>query len=130
MKRKECCVQMKKNNWSASGFGNNVSPNLVKDEFLDVEIIILLQGDNMFGNPVYSYLQATGRNLKEMFAKMQSGENFKPSDYGTVLAAGSGEPTDEVREEMKNTYNMVDVPAPRIPKPVFTQPKFFGDEEY
>ena len=44
----------------------------------------------------------TGRNLKEMFAKMQNNENFKPADFGTVLAAGRGEPTPEVREEMRD----------------------------
>jgi hypothetical protein len=121
---------VKKNNWSASGFGKHVSPDLVDDKFLDVEIVILLQGSNMFGDSIYSYLQITGRNLKEMFGKMQAGENFKPSDYGTVLSAGRDQPSAEVRAEMKNTYNMIDVPMPKAaPRPVFVQPKFFGDDE-
>jgi hypothetical protein len=120
---------MRKNNWSASGFGKGVSPSLVKDEFLDVEIIILLQGTNMFGDNVYAYLQIVGRNLKEMFGKMQKGDNFKPADFGTVLAAGRGEPTAEVREEMMTTYNLLEVPLQRpVPKPVFSQPKFFDEE--
>lgn len=121
---------VRKNNWSASGFGKIVSPDLVKDEFLDVEVIIMLQGTNMFGDDVYAYLQIVGRNLKEMFGKMQKGENFKPADYGAVLAAGRGEPPPEVREEMMNTYHMLDVPLPRsLNRPVFTQPKFFDEEE-
>lgn len=120
---------MKKNNWTASGFGKGVSPDLVKDEFLDVEIIILLQGANMFGDDVFAYLQIVGRNLKEMFGKMQKNENFKPADFGTVLAAGRGEPSAEVREEMMTTYNLLEVPLPRqAPKPVFSQPKFFGED--
>jgi len=118
----------RKNNWSASGFGKNVSPTLVKDEFLDVEIVILMQGSNLFGDPVYSYIEITGRNLKEMFAKIQNNDNFKPSDFGTVLSAGRGEPSPEVREEMRVTYNMIDVPVPRQPKPNLTQPKFFDEE--
>jgi hypothetical protein len=120
---------VRKNNWSASGFGKYVSPDLVQDKFLDVEIVILMQGDNLFGDPIYSYLLVTGRNLKEMFAKMQRGENFMPSDYGTVVAAGRGDPPQEVRDEIALTYKMIDVPMPRPKKPVFSQPKFFGDEE-
>ena len=123
-------LMVKKNNWTASGFGKGVSPDLVKDEFLDVEIIILLQGSNMFGDEVYSYVQIIGRNLKEMFAKMQKNENFKPADFGTVLMAGRGVPTTEVKEEMAATHGMVDVPMPKAPvAPVFVQPKFFGDAE-
>ena len=119
---------MKKNNWSASGFGKNVSPDLVSDEFLDTEVIILLQGNNLFGDAVYSYLQITGRNLKDMFSKMRAGENFKPADFGDVVRAGKGDPTDEVREEMKIAYNMIDVPMPKQAfKPLF-QPKSFNDE--
>ncbi len=121
---------MAKNNWSASGFGKGVSPDLVKDQFLDVEIIILLQGNNLFGDSIYSYIQINGRNLKEMFTKMQGGENFKPSDFGTVLAAGTGTPSAEVQEEMRTTHGMVDVPVPQRPKPAFSQPKFFGDDSY
>jgi len=120
---------VKRNNWAASGFGKHVSPDLVSDEFLDTVIVILLKGNNLFGDAVYSYLQLDGRSLKAMFAKMQAGENFKPADFGTVLAAGRGEPTQDVRDEMAMTHNMIDVPVPEAPaKPAFVQPKFFGEE--
>ena len=99
-------------NWSKQGFGRFVSPDLVDDRFLDVEIVLLMQGTNLFGDEIYSYVELTGRNVKEMFAKMQAGENFKPSDFGKVLVAGRGEPPPEVREEMRQTYNMIDVPMP------------------
>jgi len=118
---------MKKNNWSASGFGKNVSPELVSEEFLDTEVIVLLQGSNMFGDSVYSYVRLIGRSLREMFAKMQKGENFKPAEYGEVLAAGRGEPSDEVRAEMRETYNMIDVPVPKANTMPMLQPKFFDD---
>jgi tetratricopeptide (TPR) repeat protein len=98
--------------WSGPGFGRFVSPDLVDDRFLDVEIVMLLQGANLFGDEIFSYIELTGRNLKEMFAKMQVGENFKPSDFGKVLAGGRGKPSPEIREEMRQTYNMVDVPMP------------------
>jgi hypothetical protein len=89
-----------------------VSPDLVDDRFLDAVIVILLQGTNLFGDEIYSYLEANGRNLKEMFAKMKAGENFVPSDFGKVLAAGRGDPSPEVQEEMRKTYNMIDIPTP------------------
>jgi hypothetical protein len=120
---------VKKNNWAASGFNNNISPDLITDELLDLEVVILLQGTNLFGDAIYSYLQLTGQHLKEMFARMQTGENFKPAEYGTVLQAGRGEPTPEVRDEMAKTYNMIDVPMPAAPvQPAFIQPKFFDEE--
>ena len=119
---------VQKNNWAASDFGKHVSPDLVEERFLDVEIVILLQGNNLFGDLVYSYVQLKGKDLKEMFAKMQSGENFKPSDFGTVLSAGRGDPPREVREEMATNYHMIDIPAPKTAPQVFVQPKFFGDE--
>ncbi len=87
-----------------------------------------MQGTNLFGDHINSYLQLTGQNLKNMFAKMQAGENFKPADFGTVLSAGRGEPTKEVRDEMAATYNMIEVPAPATVTPAFVQPKFFTDE--
>lgn len=118
---------MIKNNWSTPGLGRNVAPELVSDEYLETEIVILLQGTNLFGDRVYSYLQLMGKALKEMFAKMQAGQNFKPADFGTVLAAGRGDPSEEIRKEMKEKYNMIDVPTPK-PKPIANfQPKFFDD---
>jgi hypothetical protein len=47
-----------------------------------------------------------------MFAMMQAGENFKPANFGTVITAGVGEPSQEVRDEMKRRYDMIDVPTP------------------
>lgn len=106
-------------NWSErSGFGRFVSPDLVDDRFLDVEIVILMQGTNLFGDEIYSYVELIGRNLKKMFAKMQAGENFTPADFGKVLAAGRREPPPEVREEMRKTYNMIDIPMPGRAVPV------------
>jgi hypothetical protein len=88
-----------------------------------VEIVILLQGTNLKNEQIYSYIEITGRSLKELFRKMQANENFKPVDYGIVLASGTGEPTEEVRAKMKNEFNMIEVPMPetrRVDQPEFT----------
>ncbi len=122
---------IKKNNWSTGAFGGAESASSIIDEkLLDVDIVILLQGTNLFGDGIYSYLRLPGRKLKEMFAKMRAKENFNPSDYGEVLSAGRGDPSQDVRNEMAATYNMIDVPMPKpaAKPPVFVQPKFFNDE--
>ena len=99
----------------------------MSDEFLDDEVIVLLQGTNLYGDPVYSYVKLTGKSRKEMFAKMRTGENFRPVDFGTIVASGSGEPPEDVREKMKKEYDMVDVPVPAEPIPAI-QPKSSEDE--
>jgi hypothetical protein len=47
-----------------------------------------------------------------MFAAMNSGENFKPSDYGTVLFADTGQIPQEVMDAMRDKYGMLDIPMP------------------
>jgi Caspase domain len=96
-----------------SGFGKNVSPDWVNEDLNDVEVIILLQGNNATGDPVFSYLKLLGSSLREMFRAMAAGQNFSPAHYGEVLEAGLGDPPAEIRQKMKEKYNMIDVPAPR-----------------
>jgi tetratricopeptide (TPR) repeat protein len=98
--------------WS---IGRAVSPDLVEDRFLDTEIVLLLQGDNLDGDKIYSYVRLIGRNLKQMFVAMQSGKNFKPSDFGDVVEAGLGEPSKDAREALAKQYSMVDVPIVAAP---------------
>ena len=104
-------------NWG-SGFDRSVSPDFIDDRFLDVEIVLLMNGTNPFGDEIYSYVKINGRNLKKMFVKMQMGENFKPADFGEILAAGRGEPSPEVRKEMCQTYNLTEAPIPSRAVPV------------
>ncbi len=99
---------------------------LVADEYLDTEIVILLQGENALGNPVYSYTEILGSDLKLMFAEMQAGENFQPSDYGTVLYSGAGSPPQDIRDKMDKEYNMSGVPLP-FQEPAMLQ-TFLNDE--
>lgn len=118
-----------KNNWSVSGAKQNVSPDMVPDEFLEAEVVLLMQGTNLFGDAVYAYLKVTGKNLKAMFTKMKAGENFKPADFGSILAAGRGVPSEELKNEMRAEYNMLDVPQSKVGGFAnAAQPKFFGDD--
>ena len=130
--------------------------DLTEDELNEL-VVVLVVGKNMFGDDIFSYVQLPLHRFKEMAVKMVRNENFKSSDYGTVLAAGRGLPSAELKKEMADNYNMFDIdpiksgvdkPAPdakpfiKIPKDLtdfkasikgqkstMSQPKFFGDEE-
>jgi HEAT repeat protein len=98
--------------WTAPGIGRYVSPDMVRDEYLDEILVILLQGSNMFGTRAYSYIELPGRHLRRMFDAMQSGRNHQPAEYGTVIFTGVGEPPPDVRDIMQKVYNMAEVPMP------------------
>jgi hypothetical protein len=85
-------------------------PDSAPADLDDVEVVILLQGNNVLGEPIYSYLKLLGASLRAMFRAMAAGQNFKPTDYGEILESGRGLPSAEVRERMKLQYNMIDVP--------------------
>ena len=102
--------------------------DLISKEYLDTDFVLLLRGNNLYGDPLYSYVKLTGRNLEKVFIRMQSRKHFKPADFGTILVAGRGEPPQEIRDEMKKEYNMVDVPMPGKPIPSL-QPRFLDDED-
>ncbi|MDE3060833.1 MAG: hypothetical protein KGJ06_07470 [Pseudomonadota bacterium] len=82
-------------------------------EDLDKSVVLLLYGKNSFGDKIYSYLKITIRALDNLKEAVISGKPFTPSDFGTVIAAGKGEPTDEVRSEVNNLYQVFESQQPR-----------------
>ena len=96
--------------WVTRALSNNSTPVEMTEDVLDEKGVILLQGTNIHGDPIYSYLQLTIRSLQQLRDRMRSGEKFLPADFGEVLAAGRGEPDNELRSEMAVTYNLVDAP--------------------
>lgn len=116
--------------WKTSAFSKNSTPVELDDALLDEKVVILLQGKNVYGDPIYTYLQMTLRSLQQLRDKMRQQQDFMPAEYGTVLAAGKGEPSPELRSEMAITHNMVDVPKPRpaaTPAFAIPQPKLWDD---
>jgi hypothetical protein len=123
-----------KKEWVTKALGGlNLSPEeKISDAVLDEEAVILIDGTNVFGDPIYSYVKISLRNFKKLRDVMIAGTNFSPSDFGEVLMAGRGEPSQEVKDEMRIKYKMVDIPRPPPPAAFpqgFSQPKFFNDEE-
>lgn len=97
--------------WVAKSFSSNSTPVAITDEMLRDDVVILLQGTNIHGDAVFSYLKLSLQRLFDLKMRMLKGEQFMPSDFGTVLAAGSGEPSPELMSEMRIEHNMLDVPT-------------------
>ena len=116
--------------WKTGAYSKNSTPVAVDDEALNEKVVVLLQGKNIYGDPIYTYIQLTLKNLISLRDKMLSRADFMPAEYGTVIAAGKGEPSAELRSEMAVTYNMIDVPKPALPAAkayAVPQPKLWDD---
>lgn len=82
---------------------------IIVDERLGAEtVVILMRGKNPFGDRIYSYLKVTLSDLKRMQAAIAQSLPFNPSDFGSVVAAGKGEPTEEVQLEIESMYRVID----------------------
>ena len=114
--------------WVTRAYSKNSTPVVVDEALLDEEVVILLQGNNAFGDPIYSYIKMTLRNLMKLKTTMRGTKNFLPSDFGSVLYAGKGEPTPELRSEMAVTYGLIEVPKPIPPKINTAQPSMWEDD--
>lgn len=96
--------------WTTRAINKSLMDLPFPEELMEEFVVILMQGKNSFGDKVYCYLEITIRKMKELRAKMVAGEGFSPSDFGTVVAAGRGEPTPEVKAELSLTYKIIDSP--------------------
>lgn len=117
--------------WKTGAFSKNSTPLELDDSLLGEKVVILLQGKNVYGDQIFTYLQLTLRSLQQLRDKLRKAEDFMPAEYGEVLAAGKGEPSAEMRSEMAVTHNMVDVPKPKAavapPSYAIPQPKLWDE---
>ena len=116
--------------WKTGAYSKNSTPVELDDALLNEKVVILLQGKNTYGDPIFTYLQLTLKSLQQLRDKMRKAEDFMPAEYGAVLAAGKGEPSPEMRSEMAVTHNMIDVPRPKaVAPPTYAtpQPKLWDD---
>ncbi|MFN7400892.1 MAG: hypothetical protein ACK5R4_00990 [Alphaproteobacteria bacterium] len=117
-------------NWKTGAYSKNTTPVSVDEALLSEKGVILLQGKNVYGDQIFTYLELTLKSLIQLRDKMRKHEDFMPAEYGTVLAAGKGDPSAELKSEMAVTHQMIDVPKP---KPVSAapvavpQPKLWDD---
>lgn len=105
-------------NQAAGSGGTGGFDELFKNEYA----VILLQGKNTFGDKIYSYVEVTLPNIKRLYAALHAGVDFSPSDFGSIVASGTGEPSDELRQEMANTYKNLESINPTSFPPRAAQP--------
>jgi hypothetical protein len=118
--------------WKTGAYSKNTTPVSVDDALLNEKGVILLQGKNIYGDQIFTYLELTLKSLIQLRDKMRRKEDFMPAEYGTVLAAGRGDPSPELKSEMAVAHQMVDVPKPASatasPAPAAVpQPKLWDD---
>ena len=83
------------------------SLNPAEMEALEREkIVMLMQGKNDGGEPVFCYLQLSILQLAELKNQIVRNQDFQPSDFGTILVSGYGEPNEEIRADMSAKYEL------------------------
>lgn len=102
--------------WTTKAQSKNSTSVELSEQLLNEDAVILLQGLNTFNDRVYTYIKLTIRNYLKLKEALKEGRVFFPSEFGTVLAAGKGEPPQELRSEMAVTYKLVDTPR-KLEKP-------------
>src|SRR6201986_5171509 len=78
--------------------------------------VLLVRGESPEGKKIYAYLAIRADKL-EAFMEAQKQGTFYPEDYGIVIEAGEGEPSDEVKQKMTKEYGfnheaMLDIAGP------------------
>ncbi len=110
------------NEWNQKEISRNAAQQAADEEILSSEdIVILMQGKNSFDERVYCYLKLDLDGMKKMKEAIVAKEEFMPSDFGEVLAAGQGQPPAELRAEMAVTYGMMQAPKVEPKKPALMQ---------
>ena len=97
---------------------------LFKEEYA----VLLLRGKNSFGDHIYSYVKVSLPNIKRLYESLNIGTTFNPSDFGEVIAAGKGEPTEEVKAEIAAQYPLIDQKPGAVQETAAPLPKKAWDE--
>lgn len=83
---------------------------------------LLILGRNTFGDEIYTYMKLPMQRIDEVKERISSGQNFVPSHYGSVVAAGRGIPTQEVRDEVGTPEFMLYFKPKELPSQVTGRP--------
>ncbi|MBN8531539.1 MAG: hypothetical protein J0L97_06730 [Alphaproteobacteria bacterium] len=100
---------MTRRNWVATAMG--MRGTLDDEELEREEVVLLVQGNNLFDQRIFCYVRVPYFSLKDIKHRMDRGENFDLREYGEVLAAGIGEPSDEIKNEIAEEFEMFPVSA-------------------
>ena len=113
VKNRVSFVNMSSSSWVARAVGMAGTSNQQGSE--EEDLVVLVQGKNVFQDPIYCYIRIPTERLEEFRGKVSANEKFDIREYGDVIAAGRGQPSSEVQDEMARDYGML--PTEGIKKP-------------
>src|SRR5262249_9719252 len=70
----------------------------------DQYTIQLLRGKNPSGDQIYAYVKMNMAQYNRFIEVMKQNKHFNVVDYGTVLAAGRGDPPDLVKRDLEIAF--------------------------
>jgi hypothetical protein len=86
-----------------------VSEGEISRAVLDLqEVVVLLRGGSTSGERIFCFVRLTLASLRRLHSAVTSGENFVPMHFGEVLAAGYGEPADELVAQMRRRLGVLE----------------------
>jgi hypothetical protein len=65
--------------------------------------ILLVTGEDPDGGSIFAYVAIRADRLQEFMAA-QGSDTFYPEDFGVIIEAGEGEPSEELRRKMETEY--------------------------
>lgn len=68
-----------------------------------IAVVLLVRGESPDGVAIYSYVGIPGDRLQEFMAAQGSG-TFYPEDFGVIIEAGEGEPSEDTRHKMETVW--------------------------
>ena len=90
----------------------DAQPSMFSEMFKDQFTIVLIRGKNAPGDQIYAYMRCNIDQLKRLNAVFKSDIDFSLTDYGTIIAAGRGEPPPELKAEIDKAFpGMVSTPG-------------------
>lgn len=105
---------MSRKKWvGAYSKGDQEIPPLTEEEvarFAEEEIVLLLSGINNFGDKIYNYLKLPLKKVSDLVVAVEMGGKFDVRQFGEVIAAGTGTPSPEIRQEIEGAYRMMKMP--------------------
>ena len=98
---------MSSSSWVAKALG--VTGGSDQEDSGGDDLVVLVQGKNVFNDSIYCYLRIPHPKLEEFRGKLENNQKFDIREYGDVIAAGRGLPNQEVQDEMTRDFGMMPV---------------------
>lgn len=76
--------------------------------------IFLVRGRDDTTLPCYFYIEVD-KTKRPLFEKFKKGQQVNLEEFGKVLESGYGEPSEEIKERMKEEYNYVEASSDNDP---------------